>query len=283
MIKEYKEKLTEREFLEVTSSNGMIEQIQINLTNICNSRCIFCFQGNDHKNIDDELTLDEIKKLLLDVKPLGVKTIGYMGGEIFMRKDIIDILKLTRKLGYGCSIITNGQLLTQDIIYKIKDLKLTSVNVSVHSLNPDNYSFIYGNRNVLLDKVIENIKRMIDSNINVGIATTVTKYNLNELPQMLNYLKSLGVNQNNIAFNILFPCENYNDLIVTPEKFEKFIKLNPSVLNNFSNAPSTSEGRSILCQIGKKVATIDYNGDIKLCGLMDLSIGNIRNDTFYNI
>ncbi|HCQ90058.1 MAG TPA: hypothetical protein DIU45_10360, partial [Clostridium sp.] len=154
-----------------------------------------------------------------------------MGGEIFMRKDIIDILKLTRKLGYGCSIITNGQLLTQDIIYKIKDLKLTSVNVSVHSLNSDNYSFIYGNKNVLLDKVIENIKRMIDLNINVGIATTVTKYNLNELPQMLNYLKSLGVNQNNIAFNILFPCENYNDLIVTPEEFEKFIKLNPSILN----------------------------------------------------
>lgn len=102
-------------------------------------------------------------------------------------------------------------------------------------------------------------------------------------PQMLNYLKSLGINENNIAFNILFPCENYNDLTITPEEFEKFIKLNPSILNNFSNAPSTSEERSVLCQIGKKIATIDYNGDIKLCGLMDFSIGNIRNDKFYNI
>lgn len=46
-----------------------LQSIQLDLTNVCNANCMFCLQGS-HTCSDNELTFDEICKILKDATPI---------------------------------------------------------------------------------------------------------------------------------------------------------------------------------------------------------------------
>lgn len=276
MIRIHEKQLSISEYEKLIKSKFGLEKIQINVTDKCNSRCIFCFQDYAFKK-SQMLSFSEIKNILVDCKILGAKNVSYMGGEIFTRNDMIDILKLTRELGYSCSIITNAQLLNDDIISQISELNISTVTVSLHTLNPTNYTDIY-NVKMHPATVINNISNMLSKGINVGIAVTVINQNIIELPVILREMLDLGISKKDIVFNLLYPCKNYSELKVPIEKFKIILREHPEVMSRFSNAPGTIEKRSIICQAGKNLLLVDYNGDVKICGLLDEKIGNIRTD-----
>jgi len=62
------------------------------VTSRCNSRCQHCFFWKDLNAHKDELTLDEIKKLSLDLKK--VPNLAISGGEPFLREDLPEICEL---------------------------------------------------------------------------------------------------------------------------------------------------------------------------------------------
>ena len=65
--------------------------ITFNLTETCNSRCIMCNFWKKKKR-HDEITPQEIRKILQQDVMRDLKTIALTGGEIFMRPDIPEII-----------------------------------------------------------------------------------------------------------------------------------------------------------------------------------------------
>ena len=86
-------------------------------TRLCNLQCPLCMTGsNDAHKVRDkrpsELSFDEIRELvLLPAKRLGVIAIGWSGGEFLLRKDALELLRLTVELGYQCKVCSNGEVL----------------------------------------------------------------------------------------------------------------------------------------------------------------------------
>ncbi|MFH1776267.1 MAG: radical SAM protein [Candidatus Omnitrophota bacterium] len=106
------------------------QRVDMELTYLCNLRCQMCPLENwkRQNQIKDtgtqldvygagqkELTTSQIIKIIDDLSKMGVKKVSLTGGEPFLRKDIMEIIKYVKERGVYCSITNNGSLITRDI------------------------------------------------------------------------------------------------------------------------------------------------------------------------
>jgi len=96
-----------------------IEEIDLNVTNRCNIGCSHClFSAGPERG--DDLPLNLIKKVLSDGRRLGAKEVHITGGEPLVRKDVLEILKITHTLGYFVRLQTNLWAFQQEMIPQFK-------------------------------------------------------------------------------------------------------------------------------------------------------------------
>ena len=83
----------------------------------CNLKCRHCWlnppYSKERKELSNDLTLSEILQVMKDALPLGLKTVKITGGEPFIRRDILDILKRIHDLKISLQLETNGVLLDE--------------------------------------------------------------------------------------------------------------------------------------------------------------------------
>jgi MoaA/NifB/PqqE/SkfB family radical SAM enzyme len=101
--------------------------VGLHITNSCNLHCKHCYMraGKKFKN---EMSLEEIKNLLDYLKEMGVMFIFITGGEPTLRPDFVDIVNYLHHIDIDFNILTNGTLLSNDILDQIPNT--TTFNVS---------------------------------------------------------------------------------------------------------------------------------------------------------
>ncbi len=84
----------------------------------CNLKCRHCWlnppYSGERKELSNDLTLSEILGVMKAALPLGLKTVKITGGEPFIRRDILDILKGIHDLKISLQLETNGVLLDEE-------------------------------------------------------------------------------------------------------------------------------------------------------------------------
>lgn len=98
------------------------------------------------------------------------------GGEIFLRKDIFDILELASKLHFEISIYSNASLLTEKKIIKLSKLNVMEFSLTIFSMDSNIHDAIV-NRKDALRSVLKNVSLMKKYGIRVVIKTPVMKDN----------------------------------------------------------------------------------------------------------
>ncbi|MDR0911772.1 MAG: GTP 3',8-cyclase MoaA [Methanobrevibacter sp.] len=168
--------------------NRPILSLRISLTNRCNLNCLYCHHDGMLPS-DDEMTVDEIYKILKIAKKLGIRKIRYSGGEPLLRMDIVQIIEKTASLDFDdISITTNGILLGK-YAEDLKDAGLKRVNVSFDSLNNEVYHRITSKN--LLNYAKEGIIRAAEVGLNpVKINMVIMNdINNNEIKDMFEFSK----------------------------------------------------------------------------------------------
>src|SRR4030067_412944 len=135
------------------------QSIHFELTNHCNEICIHCFYVKDGTG---ELSTEEIFDIFLQLEDIGVFHVSLTGGEIFVRKDIGDILDFLSRHRFLLTIYTNGTLLNQSLIEKIAYLRPLSVEISVYGATADVHEAITLVRGSF-QKTIGNINALRDA------------------------------------------------------------------------------------------------------------------------
>ena len=94
----------------------------IDLTYRCNNDCVHCWlRIPPHSSeADDELTFEEIKKLVEEVKSMGCRNWAISGGEPMLREDFEEILEYVQRRSAGYGLNTNGTLITPSIARAMK-------------------------------------------------------------------------------------------------------------------------------------------------------------------
>jgi len=152
----------------------------IRVTKKCNLRCKHCYaEGGIQK--DKELTYDESCNVLKQLEELNVSDVFFTGGEPFIRKDMIDILAFANKCGFNAFISTNGHFIDEEMVERLKQLKLKMMQVSVdgpkdvhiHNRGQESWNDAM--------KALDNLIKSGVGNVTVGSVVLKDNDNLEEL------------------------------------------------------------------------------------------------------
>ncbi|MCP4133187.1 MAG: radical SAM protein [bacterium] len=160
--------------------------VEWQITKECNSECLYCdYYKESNKN---ELSLEQIKKIVDEISAMGTEYIHFTGGEALVRNDFIEILKYIRKKKIRISLNTNGLLFPR----KFDELKLY-LNITKFSLDgpKEMHDHIRGSESY--DEVIRSIELAKSNNIKVIILTVVSKNNYKQLDYTVQIAKKYSI------------------------------------------------------------------------------------------
>ena len=112
---------------------GAFRSANVHLTSCCNYRCGFCFSTKLDKRW---LSANEWVPILEKFRHSGICKINYAGGEPFLYPEIAELCKVSKRMGFKVSIVSNASLIDE---YVLSDLEgsLDWLGLSVDSISED--------------------------------------------------------------------------------------------------------------------------------------------------
>ena len=139
--------------------NRPINYLRISVTDRCNLRCTYCMPEEGIRLLDhsDILSFEEIAEFTKLAIANGITKVRLTGGEPLVRKNIVELVAMLVRIEglEDLSMTTNGTLLTK-YAADLKQAGLNRINISLDTVNPDNYCQI--TRNGELARVLEGIE-----------------------------------------------------------------------------------------------------------------------------
>jgi MoaA/NifB/PqqE/SkfB family radical SAM enzyme len=184
--------------------------VQFAVTKLCNLKCRMCGSSVSRKE-EAELTLPQIDKLADTLDKLNVGVILLTGGEVFLRPDIADIVRIFSRKGFTVRLQTNGILADENKIRAVCAAGVEEVTISLNTLIPERQDAITGQVGSW-QKIIESIVRFsqvlpVKSTL-LGINTVVTRENLEELPWIIRFVTEIGFYSSLIPIHLSPPGED---------------------------------------------------------------------------
>ncbi|MGC8927836.1 MAG: radical SAM protein [Myxococcota bacterium] len=184
-----KRQLSAFEYLrEKARKTDTLLSLHFDITYRCPLRCIHCYI--DHRRMQ-ELSLNEIDRILHNARTLNVLFVTYSGGEVFLRKDFEKILRITKRLGFSIKIITSGYLIKEREVEILRENDVLNVGVSLYSLDPSIHDSITQVRGSF-EKTMNAIELLYRNNINIIIKTSIMRGNYSNYIDILKWTKKFN-------------------------------------------------------------------------------------------
>ena len=267
-----------------------IYELHFEVTGDCNLDCVYCYNYG-WRNKKDELTLNEIKRLIKETKKYGTKVYTLTGGEPFVRPDFFKILKELR--GNYVAILSNGKLIDEALIKKLKGYpQVKEFKISWDGFASHNQLRIGSDwRNI-----VKTIKLLKKNGYRVVINTIVLELNQKDLYKLYKYLIKLKVDRWRV--DMPFVLGNYiknNKKFLGPDpkyyskQFARIIKMHeeskiPMVLEIFNLYKSQFKPTNTItfndnvhpCEYKRELLSMKPNGDVIFCPSLSFAMSNYR-------
>jgi GTP 3',8-cyclase len=171
----------------VDPAGRWLHKLRVQLTDACNFRCFYCMpEDPTFLKHSELLSVEELSSIIKNLHFFGVDEIRLTGGEPTFRKDFIEIANMVSEIPFNkIGLTTNGYKLNK-IINELKNTKLTSINISLDSLNEEKFNKI--SKGNFFKTVLNNILLARDSGFKVKINCILFKnLNTDELFQFLEF------------------------------------------------------------------------------------------------
>ncbi len=166
-------------------------RMDLALTFRCQNDCVHCYAGGPHETT--ELNTEQWKHIINKLFDIGVFILDFTGGEPTLREDLAELLLHAQDKGMVTGLVTNGRRL-KDKAY-VKELEKTGldfVQVTLESNSSEIHDTMTGTKGSWKETV-EGIRNALDTNIYVTTNTTLSKHNVGNFLETINFLKELGV------------------------------------------------------------------------------------------
>ena len=251
------------------------------VTSLCNARCKICDLWKKSTEYKGDLSKDNIIDMLEEARKAGITDYVLWGGEPLLRRDLPEILKVSKAYGFSTTIITNGFLLRE----KYKDIIPYTDNLVV-SIDADDslHDEMRGLKGVL-GRAIEGIELFKGTKTRILINSVISNMNLNKIDGLMELSKRLNVP---ITFEPIMLNESNKPLIPTDEELKAVIskivsykKSGYRVFNSFQYLNILLEDKKYVCHFPKIFITVDAHGNISSC--LNKNWGNVKEDAFRDV
>ena len=182
-------------FAKVLSNKNNLTHFIVYPTMDCNARCFYCFEHGSKKYHMTDKIAEDVADYIINKSNGKEITIQWFGGEPLYNIKAIDIIVdklVTNNIEFRSKMVSNGYLLTKDIVKRAKEKwNLNFVQITLDGTrNVYNRikNYIYEPNSDAFDKVIDNIKTVLQNGIRVYIRINIGKNNCDDLFELVKYL-----------------------------------------------------------------------------------------------
>jgi radical SAM protein with 4Fe4S-binding SPASM domain len=262
-----------------------LTSLQIELTSRCNERCIHCYIPHENKVTDIEPSL--FYDVLDQCREMGVLALTLSGGEPMIHKNFCGFLRKAKEYDFSINILSNLTLLNDEIIREMKENRLSSVQVSLYSMDPaihDSITKLPGS----FYKTRDSILRLIENDIPLQISCPTMKQNRDSFVDVLNWAHDHKVRAETDYImmarydHTTDNLDNRLGLDDVGKIIADIIEHNPNYQGeiakaDFNQVEARDSSNGIVCGICIASICIIANGNVYPCaGWQDYICGNIR-------
>lgn len=277
-----------RELLRESSRKCRLLKVQIELTHRCNHRCAHCrLDSYDRK---DEITVDDIRRLLPELASLGCFSINLTGGEFLTRPDIEEMLTLFFESDFIYTLQTNATLVNDRMLDLLDEnkRKIRIVVVSLFAMDEgihDSITGVEGSHGRTLNAMM----RLKERGFTICVCAMLMEPNYGQADKIRRFCEAEGFFCQMSV--LLVPQEGGGTkpfkLRLTDEHLTKLPVPWERVINveaHFDPKIYMPNQQDVSwCPMGRSTCFIESTGEVYPCYAVERSAGNIRRERFGEI
>jgi pyrroloquinoline quinone biosynthesis protein E len=175
------------------------------LTHRCNFRCVYCYNSSGQGAGADELSTEQWISLIEEARDMGVLKCTLTGGEPLVHQGFFDILGVLQRSDIITYICTNGSLITEEVIRKLKDLDVPLIQISLDSPVSTVHDAISDSRDSFL-AIIKAIRTLVAAGIKVYVKSLMLPETAPDVGALIDLCHDAGVS--NIILDRYDLCYN---------------------------------------------------------------------------
>jgi mycofactocin radical SAM maturase len=242
------------------------------ITYACNLQCVHCLSSSGTRD-PRELSTDQAKAVLDELRDLQVFYINIGGGEPMIRKDFFEILDHAETNNIGVKFSTNGTYITAENARRLAAMNYLDIQISLDGVDAITNDAVRGKGSYAT--AIAAMNHLRDANFGqFKISVVVTRHNVDQLDAFKALADSYGAQ---LRITRLRPsgrgADTWDELHPTQQQqrqiYDWLMKHGENVLTGDSFFHLNAFGESLpglnLCGAGRVVCLIDPIGDVYAC------------------
>jgi len=165
------------------------------ITRRCNFSCTHCIVSADpHGGGQAELDTEEAVQVLHQLADLGVRSVFFSGGEPFLRRDLPELLRRGNQIApFTFSAVSNGSVLTSEVLRRVKDLGLKTLQISLDGATSEQFSQLRKGPPRAFDQALAAIRLCHEVGLPVSVGMFLHPGNIASIPQVVELVARHGV------------------------------------------------------------------------------------------
>lgn len=287
-----------------------IQAVSWNITRLCNLKCTHCYLPAGFVDTnefpegyyrDSELTQSQCFRVIDEIAEINSNVLLILtGGEPLLRPDILKISDYAARTGFLVVMGTNGVLLNDETVQRMSDHGVAGAGISLDAVDPVNHDKFRGMEGAW-EGTMNGVEALKRANLDFLVQTSVTRWNYNEIPQIVDFAYELGAKVFNLYF-LVRTGRGKTVMDITPAQYETMLstlfelqakyrgkmlvaaKCAPHykrvIYEQQSDSPFLQAYPSGTCPCGIYYCRITPEGDLTPCPYMPVSVGNLKTDSF---
>lgn len=211
--------LPAEEYVQISDRPG---DFDISLTGKCNLHCDYCFYAHEMHDRPD-LSTSEWLTFLDELGGLGVRTLTLSGGEVFVRKELFELIDYIVDKRMRYSILSNGTLIDERMISRLEEkkrrLRLNSIQVSIDGSCAEVHDMSRGKGS--FERAIRGLRLLKEAGFPATSRVTVNRHNVDDLDNIARLLlEDVGLQGfgTNDAMPMGAGCDNQAGITLLPQQ-----------------------------------------------------------------
>ena len=269
----------------------------------CNAGCAFCGSSCGEQPAQPEADGGSVIRAFESVAnaydPHTIM-VNVTGGEPLLRRDLFDVMERVHKIGFPWGMVTNGSLITDEVIRSMKRTGMRTISISIDDL----YEAHEKMRRLpgAFERIVDSIRALSREQFldTIQVTTVVNSENIGSLEKMLDFFRGLPVDSWRLAIvDPIGRCAEQQELLLDREELEKLLAfidrhkfnagpiLTTSCSHYLGKYDTLYRPHPFRCEAGLSVASILADGSVFVCPNVPrnsgLIRGNILTDDFVSV
>lgn len=262
--------------------------LQFELTSKCNLRCLHCYNRSAESKTSDAMTVQRWKEVTREIIDMGgIFQCILSGGEPLLLGDhLFEIMDMLHEDGTSFLLISNGHLLDDEVVKKLKKYRFFWIQISIDGATPELHDEIRTEEGSW-KKAVKAAMRIAEAGIPLAIAHSTTPKNFLKLRDMTHLAYRLGANsliageifpsgRGAVNRELLMNNEQRGELWRTIEELNHEFKDKITIKRAMVNRIKLESGM----ELPNSGAIIRPNGDIRLDCVAPFVMGNVAKNSF---